>query len=165
MNKYKQLINTKKDDVVFIKQVLVQPRIKFKNLNDLNDKVNFIKQVPVYPRNRLKKLSKRRKAAQLILHPQNRLPNDKLLKHPRNKFTARETQVARNNVSRLINGEFDFSLKNILNKTLLFDTNKINEEVIMEKITESVSDPLNDTYYIDHSPGTYSFTLKGKGGR
>lgn len=56
MNKYKQLINTEKDDVVFIKQVLVQPRIKFKNLNDLNDKVNFIKQVPVYPRNRLKKI-------------------------------------------------------------------------------------------------------------
>ena len=103
-------------------------------MNDLNDKVSFIKQIPVYPRNRLKKLREKRKAALLILHLQNRLPNDKLLKHPRYKFAARETQVARNNVSRLINGEFDFSLKNILNKTLLFDTNKINEEVMMEKI-------------------------------
>ena len=50
--------------------------------------------------------------------------------------------------------------------SLLFDTSKINEEVIMDKITESVSDPLNDTYYVDHPPpGTNSFTLKREGGR
>ena len=35
----------------------------------------------------------------------------------------------------------------------------------MDKITESVSDLLNDTYYVDHPPGTNLFTLKRKGGR
>ena len=89
-------------------------------------------------------MSKKTEAAPLILHPQNRLPNDKLLQHPRNKFVAKEDQITRNNVSRLMCGEFDFSLKNILNKTLLLDTSKINEEVIIDKIVESINDPLND---------------------
>ena len=57
-------------------------------------------------------------------------------------------------------GKVDFSIKNILNKTLLFDTSKINEEVIIDKITGSLSDPLNDEYYIDHLDSTNSFTLK-----
>ena len=57
-------------------------------------------------------------------------------------------------------GEFNFSLKNISNKTLLFDTSKINEEVIIDKIIESINDPLKDEYYIDHPNDTNSFTLK-----
>ena len=90
----------------------------------------------------------------------NRLPNDKLLKQPRNKFAAKEAQSAGNIVSRLMRGEFDFSLKNVLNKTLVFDTSKINEEVITDKIIELINDPLNDEYYIDHLSGINSFTLK-----
>ena len=57
-------------------------------------------------------------------------------------------------------GEFNFSLKSILNKTLLFDTSKINEVVIIDKIIESINDPLQDENYIDHPNGTNSFTLK-----
>ena len=57
-------------------------------------------------------------------------------------------------------GEFDFLLKIILIKTLLSDTSKINEEVIIEKIIESTNDPLNDKYYIDHTSSTNLFTLK-----
>ena len=124
LNKYKKIINTEKDDAVFIKQVPVHPSIRFKKLNDLLYKVEFIKQAPVHPRNRLKKLSKKTEATLLILHLRNRLPNDKLLKHPRNKFAAKEAQIARNNVSGLMRGEFNFSFKNILNKTLIFDTSK-----------------------------------------
>ena len=60
----------------------------------------------------------------------------------------------------MIRGEFDFSLKNVLNKTLVFDTSKINEEVITDKIIELINDPLNDEYYIDHLSGINSFTLK-----
>lgn len=60
-------------------------------------------------------------------------------------------------------GEFNFS-KNI-NKTLLFDTSKINEEVIMDKIFKSLNDPLNDEYYIEHPDGTNAFTLKPRSGR
>ena len=129
-------------------------------MNDLNNKVEFIKQVPVHPKIRLKKISKKTEAASLILDLRNRLPNDKLLKQPRNKFAAKEAQIAGNNVSRLMRGEFDFSLKNVLNKTLVFDTSKINEEVITDKIIELINDPLNDEYYIDHPSGINSFTLK-----
>ena len=96
---------------------------------------------------------------------QNRLPNDKLLTQPRNKFGAKEAQIARNNVSRLMRGEFDFSLKNVLNKTLVFDTSKINGEVITDKIIELINDPLSDEYYIDYPSGINSFTLKREDGR
>ena len=51
-----------------------------------------------------------------------------------------------------MSGEFEFSMKNILNKTLLFHTSKTNEEVIIDKITESLNDLLYGKYYIDH-PG------------
>ena len=64
-----------------------------------------------------------------------------------------------------MHGEFDFSVKNILNKTLLFDTSKRNEEVMMDKIIVSLMDLLNKKYYIDHPDGTNSFTLKREDGR
>ena len=38
-----------------------------------------------------------------------------------------EDQVTRDNVSKLMRGEFDFNPEKILNKTLMFDTNKIDE--------------------------------------
>ena len=82
------------------------------------------------------------------------------MKRSKNKFAAKEAQITRNNVSRLMRGEFGFSLKNVLNKTLVFDTSKINEEVITDKIIELINDPLNDEYYIDHLSGINSFTLK-----
>ena len=75
-------------------------------------------------------------------------------------MSTMEARVARNNVSRLMRGEFDFSLKNILNKTTIFDTSKINEEIIMDKITEAINDPLNDENCIDHPEGSNSLTLK-----
>ena len=62
-------------------------------------------------------------------------------------------------------GEFDFSLKNVLNKTLVFDTSKINREVITDEIIELINDPLIDEYYIDHPSGINSFTLKREDGR
>ena len=62
-------------------------------------------------------------------------------------------------------GEFDFSFNSILIKTLSFDTSKINEEVIIDKIIESIIDHLKNEYYIDHPSGTNSFTLKREDGR
>ena len=61
-----------------------------------------------------------------------------------------------------MHGKFDFSFKNILNKTILFDTSKINQEEIMDKI---INDSLNDEYYIDHPEGSNSFILKREDGR
>ena len=51
------------------------------------------------------------------------------------KFNILETdlhtnkvQIARNIVSELMRREFGFSMKNILNETLLFDTKKIGDD-------------------------------------
>ena len=74
---------------------------------------------------------------------------------------TKKAQIARNIVSKLMRREFGFSMKNILNETLLFDTKKIGVDAIIE----SLNDLLNDEYYIDHPDGTNSFTLKQEDGR
>ena len=103
---------------------------------------------------------------QVPLHPGDRLrKNDKIIQHLRNRLTHKKAQIAKNNVSKLMRGEFFFSIKNILYKTLLPDTSKINKEIIMDKIIESLNDPLNDEYYMDHPDGTNSLTLKQEDGR
>ena len=63
-----------------------------------------------------------------------------------------ESKIGRQNVSRLMRGEFNFSPKKILNKTLIFDTTKINEEIKVGKIIEAVNDKTNNEFYIEHSP-------------
>ena len=55
--------------------------------------------------------------------------------------------------------------KIILNKTLLFDNSKINEEATIDNILESINDPLNDKNYLDHPSDKNSFTLKREDGR
>ena len=54
--------------------------------------------------------------------------------------------------------------KKILNKTLLFDTIKIDEEIIMDMIIHALPAD-NDNFYTDHLIGPISFTLKREGGR
>ena len=46
-----------------------------------------------------------------------------------------------------------------LDKTLLFDTSKIDEKLIMDKIIQALL-PDNDDLYIEHPEGSNSFTLK-----
>lgn len=41
-------------------------------------------------------------------------------------------------------GESDFSPAKILNKTWIFDTLKINEEEIMDRIIDALNDKYND---------------------
>ena len=60
-----------------------------------------------------------------------------------------ELQIARDNVSALMSGKFSFEPKQILNKKLLFDTKKIDENIIMDEIIE-VLPPANDEFYIEH---------------
>ena len=62
-------------------------------------------------------------------------------------------------------GEFDFNPQNVLNKTLIFDTKKINEEIIMNKIIEALSDKKNDVFFIEHPIVSNYFTLKRENGR
>ena len=77
----------------------------------------------------------------------------------------KEGQIGRDNVTKLMRGEFDFNLKKILNKTLIFNTTKINEEIIMDKITEALNYKTNDEFYIEHTVGSNYFTLKQEDGR
>ena len=51
-----------------------------------------------------------------------------------------------------------------LNKTLLFDTKKIDENIIMERTIEALP-PTNDEFYIEHPVRSNSFTLKREDGR
>ena len=109
------------------------------------EEVKFIKQVPLHPREQLKKITKK-------------------LVHPRDKMKNKEAQIARDNVSALMNEKFIFDPKKILNKTLLFDTSKIDGELIMDKIIQALP-PDNDDFYIEHLEGSDSFTLKREDGR
>ena len=58
-------------------------------------------------------------------------------------------------------GEFSFNPQKILNKTLLFDTKKIDEEIIMAKIIEALP-PTNDEFFIEHPVSSNAFTLNWK---
>ena len=52
----------------------------------------------------------------------------------------------------------------ILNRTLLFDTKKIDENIIMDRIVEALP-PTNDEFYKEHPVDSNSFTLKREDGR
>ena len=77
----------------------------------------------------------------------------------------KELQIARN-VSVLMNGKFSFDpkKKKKLNKTLLFDTKKIDEHITTDRIIEALPPP-NDEFYIEHPAVSNSFTLKREDGR
>ena len=49
-----------------------------------------------------------------------------------------------------MNGKFSFDPKKMLNRTLLFDTKKIGEEIIMDRIIQALPAD-NDEFYIEHS--------------
>ena len=73
-------------------------------------------------------------------------------------------KVAVDNTNRLMLGEFDFDPQKILNETLIFDTSKIEEEIIVERIIDALSDK-NNEFYIENSPGKNYFTLRRENGR
>ena len=50
-----------------------------------------------------------------------------------------------------------------LNKTVLFDTSKIYEEKIIERILENIPGD-NDDMYLIHEPGTDTFSLRREDG-
>ena len=80
----------------------------------------------------------------------------------------REQQIARENVSALMNGKFSFDpkkkKKKKSNRTFLFDNEKIDKEIIMDRIIQALPAD-NGKFYIEHPIGSYSFTLKRKDGR
>ena len=69
------------------------------------------------------------------------------------------------NTKNLMLRQFNFDPKKILNKTLIFDTVMIDEEIIIDRITDAINDPFNDKYWIEHKPGTNCFTLRLEDGK
>ena len=124
----KKLIKLRKTDKVkFIKQLPLHPRDRLKrkrkedldNYNELskkgkNDAVVFIKQVPIHLKDRLRKLEaineKIKFIKQVPSHPRDKLQRiDRKLKHARDRMKNKEDQAARDNVSKLMRGEFEFN--------------------------------------------------------
>ena len=95
------------------------------------------------------------------MHPRD----DSRLKHPKIKMKDKEGQIGRENVSRLMRAEFDFDPKKSIKQNTDFDTTKINEEIIMDKIIEALGDKRNDEFYIEHPVCSKYFTLKREDGR
>lgn len=98
------------DYAVFLKRIF---------LKITTDEVTFIKQVSVHPRDRLK--------------------NKKLKPiHSPDKMKRKTQQIPAENVVTLLKVMFNFSTKNILSKTILFDTSRIDEEKVLSKILEAL---------------------------
>ena len=76
----------------------------------------------------------------------------------------KELQIARENVFALMEGKFSFLPDKILNKTILFNVSRVDEEKIMDKIIKNLPST-NDEFYIIHEPGTNSFSLRHEDGK
>ena len=74
----------------------------------------------------------------------------------------REQEIARENISDLMNGKFSLDPKKISNKTLLFDTTKIDKEILVDMIIRALLAD-NDDFYIEHLHESIPFTLKRQG--
>ena len=102
-------------DVESIKLVPLHTRQRLARKNKQDEKdVEFIKRFPLHPRQWLIRKTQK-------------------LKHPRDKLKEKELQIARNNVLALMRKKIDFTAKKLLNKILLFDSSRVNEELIMDK--------------------------------
>ena len=64
------------------------------------------------------------------------------------KNINRQIEMAADNTNELMLGEFNFRPKNILNKTLIFDTSKADEEIIMDRIIDAINDKTNEELFI-----------------
>ena len=104
------------------------------------DDVVLVKQVPLHPRDKQKRKSKK-------------------LTHEKNRMKNKELHIARDNVSAVMEGKFSFSPEKLLNKTIILDVSRVDEEKVMEKIIENLPST-NDDFYIIHEPGTNSFPLR-----
>ena len=81
------------------------------------------------------------------------------------KNINKKTKATNENTKNLMTGEFKFDLKEILNKTLIFDTLMVDEEVVINRIIDAVNDSFNDKYWIEHKPSTNYFTLRLEDGK
>ena len=69
-----------------------------------------------------------------------------------------QIQEANENTENSMLGNFD--PRQDLNKTLIFGTTIIDEEIIIDRISNAINDLFNDRYWIEHKPATNCFTLR-----
>ena len=121
-------------DVESIKLVLLHTRQRLARKNKQDEKdVEFIKRFPLHPRQWLIRKTQK-------------------LKHPRDKLKEKELQIARNNVLALMRKKIDFTAKKLLNKILLFDSSRVNEELIMDKTIENLpGETMNSISYANQA--------------
>ena len=67
------------------------------------------------------------------------------------------------NTILLLNNKFDFWPNKILNKVLLFDTGRVDNEIIMDKIINALPKH-NDDYYNEHPIDSNYFILRREDG-
>ena len=65
-------------------------------------------------------------------------------------------QIAWDNDSALMEGKFSYPAEKILQKPILFDTSRVDEESIMDKIIENLLST-NDEFYMIHELGANSW--------
>ena len=65
-------------------------------------------------------------------------------------------QIAWDNDSALMEGKFSYRAEKILHKPILFDTSRVDEESIMDKIIENLLST-NDEFYMIHELGANSW--------
>ena len=75
----------------------------------------------------------------------------------------KELKLARDNISALLQGKFVYDPERFLNKTVLFDTSKVQKEQIVDRILENIPGGNNNIYLV-HEPGTNAFSLKCEDG-
>ena len=75
----------------------------------------------------------------------------------------KELKVARDKVSALMQGKFVFDLEYSLNKTVLFDTSKVDVEQIIDRILENIAGDY-DGICLVHESGTNAFSLRSEDG-
>ena len=153
-----------------MKKVLLHPperlkiKIKLEEYNHLNkkskdDNVTFIQQVPLHPTERLKRLEKINNKVNFV----NEVANTKA--KATFKVKKNTDKMKKTNTKKLMIGEFNFDAKEMLNKTLIFNTSMVDEEVIIDRIMDTINDRFNDKYWIGHKPGMNYFMLKLENGR
>ena len=131
--------NSKNEDVTFIKQVPLHPCKCMKRLAKIDDKANFIKKISsTKPKKPAK--AKRNMDKMKIMNDQIWAENE--------------------NTENLMLGEFNFDLKEILNKKRICDTTIIDNEIIIDRINDAIDDLFNNRYWIEYKPGTKYFTLR-----
>ena len=122
-------------------------KIKLENYDNLTKKskgsdVTFMKQMPLHPREKLQRLSKVDDKLHSVREVASVKPKHTLkTKRKIEKMKLTNDQIeAINNLSMLMDGEFNFSRQKILDKRSIFDISMVDEETIIDKIIEGLDD-------------------------